>query len=124
MAFELELLIIPVATTFIGWVTNVIAVKMLFYPQKPLNLGLIQIQGVIPKRQRKLASSLAEIIEKELVSVGDLADKFDSMDLGEELDPIVDKFVDGMIGSISEAIPMASMFLQGGRHQKSSSTRE
>jgi uncharacterized membrane protein YheB (UPF0754 family) len=114
MAFELELLIVPVATTFIGWITNVVAVKMLFHPQKPINLGFMSLQGVVPKRQKKLAASLAEIIEKELVSVTDLTAKFDAIDLEKELDPVVDRFIEGLLKRIIGSIPMAGMFLQGG----------
>lgn len=60
--------LIPLISALIGWATNKIALKMLFYPRKPI-LG---IQGLIPKRKEKLAKKIGEIVEKELLSLDDI----------------------------------------------------
>ncbi len=36
----------------IGYITNVIAIKLLFRPVEPMNVIGFKIQGVIPKRQK------------------------------------------------------------------------
>ncbi|HPF20231.1 MAG TPA: DUF445 family protein [Syntrophomonas sp.] len=70
-------MVIKIATTllistFIGYVTNVVAVKMLFWPRQPINLGFYKVQGILPKRQAQIAVSLGELVEKELLSIDDL----------------------------------------------------
>ncbi|MCE4600490.1 MAG: DUF445 family protein [Desulfurococcales archaeon] len=54
----------------IGYVTNVVAVKMLFRPRKPICLlhGKVCIQGVIPARKDEIASRLADIASNHLLS--------------------------------------------------------
>jgi len=39
----------------IGFITNVVAVKLLFYPEKPWKIGPFKIQGLIPSRKQELA---------------------------------------------------------------------
>ncbi len=104
---------IPVVTALIGWVTNVIAVKMLFHPREPLSLGFFTIQGAVPRRRAALGKAIAKIAHEELFSVEELSGKLRNMDVGPEFGAMVDKRMDSFIGGIKEAIPMASMFLQG-----------
>lgn len=64
--------LLPVIAAFIGWLTNYIAVKMLFRPKKPLNLLFVKVQGVFPKRQHIIAKRLGEVVSKELFSAEDV----------------------------------------------------
>ncbi|MGI6574655.1 MAG: DUF445 domain-containing protein [bacterium] len=70
----LELLIMPTIGALIGWVTNRIAIRLLFYPHSPWRVPLIgwEIQGLLPKRQAELARTIGETVEKELFSTSDL----------------------------------------------------
>jgi uncharacterized membrane protein YheB (UPF0754 family) len=63
---------IPLISGIIGWLTNYIAVKMIFRPLKPVNIIGIKIQGLIPKRHYQLAEKIGEIVETHLVSVSDI----------------------------------------------------
>ncbi len=58
----------------IGWLTNVLAIKMLFRPINPIKLPLIPIviQGLIPKRRSEISKSIGEIVEREFVSMHDI----------------------------------------------------
>ncbi|MBN2604594.1 MAG: DUF445 family protein [Bacilli bacterium] len=53
---------------FIGWITNKVAIKLLFRPVNPIKILFVTFQGVFPKRKDQMAVSLAETIEKELLS--------------------------------------------------------
>ena len=57
---------------FIGWVTNKIAIKMLFRPIKPVRLGFMTLQGVLPKRKTQIATSIGETIEAQFVNKEEL----------------------------------------------------
>ncbi|ADG82728.1 hypothetical protein Tfer_1067 [Thermincola ferriacetica] len=75
-----KLLTIPVISALIGWITNVLAIKMLFWPYKPVKIPLTNwvFQGVIPKRQKEMAKNLGEIIEGQLLCVEDVLAQFSS----------------------------------------------
>ena len=49
-------IISPIVGAFVGYMTNVIAIKMLFYPKKEIRIGPIGIQGVIPAKIKQLMS--------------------------------------------------------------------
>lgn len=66
------LISMPLIGAAIGWVTNWLAVKLIFRPHRPVNLLGYKIQGVIPKRRAELARSIGQVVERELVSVDDL----------------------------------------------------
>lgn len=53
---------------FIGWITNKVAIKLLFRPVNPVKILFFTFQGVFPKRKDQMAVSLAETIEQELLS--------------------------------------------------------
>lgn len=65
---------IPLVGAFIGWITNRLAVKLIFKPYKPFKIPLlpVTIQGLIPKRRYELAESIGKVVEGELLSIGDL----------------------------------------------------
>ena len=66
------LVLIPMASAAIGYLTNVVAVKMLFHPQKPLNILGFKVQGLIPRRKNEMAGAIADIIQREFVSGEDI----------------------------------------------------
>ena len=45
-----------------GYITNIIAVKLLFHPEKPVGIGRFKIQGVIPARKREIIARVASAI--------------------------------------------------------------
>lgn len=59
----------PILGCFIGYVTNVVAVKLLFYPKKPLNFLGFKIQGLVPARSKELTErimdALSDLLTKE-----------------------------------------------------------
>lgn len=61
----------------IGWITNLLAIKMLFRPFKPVNVPLVnfKIQGLIPKRKAEIAESIGETVETELLSIEEIVDE-------------------------------------------------
>ena len=84
--------------TLIGWLTNYLAIKLLFRPYKEINFVFFKLQGLIPKRRHEIAVNIADVIEKELISLEEIGEKLDvsSMDY-EELDEFLDKLVNEKI---------------------------
>lgn len=89
-------------STFIGYITNVVAVRMLFWPRQPINLGFYTVQGVLPKRQAEIATSLGELVEKELLSLDDVMERINTPENQERL---VAKISQVMRDRLSELLP-------------------
>ncbi|MFH0766649.1 MAG: DUF445 family protein, partial [Bacillota bacterium] len=96
---------------FIGWITNKVAIKMLFRPINPHKILGITFQGVFPRRKDLMAISLADIIEKELLSKEVIMDQL----LGDEkLEAIKEKLKKTIVEKLVEAIPpVVAMFVGG-----------
>lgn len=97
-----QLLALPVISAFIGYITNVVAIRLLFWPKKPINLGLFSLQGVLPKRQEQIASSIGQLVDQELLSIDELFDKINTPEIRETL---TDKIGGILKERLSELLP-------------------
>jgi len=81
----------PLIGAVIGYFTNLIAVKMLFYPHKAVYLFGHQLPltpGAIPKGKARLAKSAGKIVQNELFTREDISGRL----LTEEVEkPLIDK---------------------------------
>lgn len=96
----------------IGWITNYVAIKMLFRPYKEINFGLFKIQGLLPKRKHEIGESIAEIIQSELVSLKDIVSSMNKDKLEEKMSEAIDKILEEKLQrEITKNFPMIAMFL-------------
>ncbi len=68
---------IPFISAAIGYITNYFAIKMLFYPRRPVNLLFFKVQGIFPKRKTLLARRMARLVAEELLSMEQLKEEVD-----------------------------------------------
>ena len=66
--FLFKLILIPVISAAIGWITNKIAVWLLFNPKNPTKILFWTFQGVFPKRQANIAQRIGDLVADELLS--------------------------------------------------------
>lgn len=71
------LIFMPLVGGFIGWVTNMIAIRLLFRPYEPFSVLGLSIQGVIPKRRAEMARQIGIVVAQQLLSWEDLFTNFD-----------------------------------------------
>ncbi len=101
----------PLIGAVIGYFTNLIAVKMLFYPHKAVYLlghRLPFTPGAIPKGKARLAKSAGKIVQNELFTREDISGRL----LTEEVEkPLIDKVMSILDTNIREtgAIMAGSM---------------
>lgn len=108
---------LPLISGLIGWFTNYIAIKMVFRPQKEINLLGIKLQGLVPKRKSELARSIGEAVEKELVSQKDVADFLKDAHMRGNLMKVVEDRVDVILNfKLSKFNPLLGGFLAGELH--------
>jgi uncharacterized membrane-anchored protein YjiN (DUF445 family) len=82
------LLLVPtLAGALIGFVTNVLAIRMLFRPLRPYYLFGIRIPftpGILPRERAKLAQSIGAMVERELLTAEILRQRLASAELREK----------------------------------------
>ena len=104
--------LLPVIAALIGWITNYLAIKMLFHPHQPKKILGLTFQGVFPKRQAQIAEKLGDLVANELFSMKDVAQKIEDLSTQPEALEEVGKRIEQTIrGKLISAFPMLSMFL-------------
>jgi uncharacterized membrane protein YheB (UPF0754 family) len=97
--------------SLIGWITNKLAIKMLFKPVHPIRFLFITIQGVFPKRQAEIAKSLGKIVNAELVGIDDFKS---ALTTPENIQKVNEKLKVKLEETIQENIPPMFLAMAGG----------
>ncbi|HAA14278.1 MAG TPA: DUF445 domain-containing protein [Cytophagales bacterium] len=104
--------LLPFIAALTGYITNFIAVKMLFHPRNPVNLGFMTIQGIFPKRQGVLAERLGAIVSQELFSVEDVKQEIGKPEVTAKLNGVIENRIDLFLQEkLPASMPMLAMFL-------------
>ncbi len=110
---------LPIIAAITGWVTNYLAIKMLFHPKKKIKIFFITIQGIFPKRQDLLAERLGRIVATELFSFKDIKERFTSTSTAVEINRVLDeKLEDFLDVKLKAMMPMLAMFLNNDAKSK------
>ena len=96
----------PIIGAGIGWLTNRLAIQMLFRPRKPVRLFWWRVQGLIPRRQGELATRVAEIVETELFNQHLIRNEMSKMDLHPHLQQLATNIVWDRLAPKLRAIPL------------------
>ncbi len=111
----------PILGAFIGYLTNYVAVKLLFHPKEPKTILGVRIQGLIPARAEKIADTILASVEeflteddfKELIksalekSLKEKSKKLSFLEnygFFERLSGYLGKVVDGFVEQLSSSI--------------------
>lgn len=106
------LLIIPFISGFIGWVTNWIAIKMLFHPREPKKILWFTLHGIFPKRQRVFAEKLGRLVSAELLSFDEIQHKITNPQNLQKLMPLIENHVDNFLrNKLGDEMPFLSIFI-------------
>ena len=71
---------VPLIGAFIGWITNRVAIKMLFHPRKPFKVLFITFHGIFPKNKPRIAEKLGTIVERDLINFSDIKERMQDTD--------------------------------------------
>lgn len=93
-----DIIIGPVIGAVIGYVTNLIAVEMLFHPINPVYIGKFRLPftpGIIPKGKARFAKAIGNVVGNNLLNAASIKDTLLSQDtqeqIGKQLDLIFEK---------------------------------
>ena len=100
----LSLLSIPLISALVGWSTNYLAVKMMFYPLKFVGIPpIFGWQGLIPAKRRQMAEIEVELVLGKLLSVEELAGRLDPKALTQAIEHRLHQVVRKIVNEVMEA---------------------
>lgn len=112
LSSEYVLYLLPPIAALIGWLTNFLAVKMLFHPKAPISIFGFEVQGVFPKRQAQLAAKLGDLVSEELFSLEVVTDRIKEVSTSQETMDLIGRRIEKTIREkLVQSFPMLSMFL-------------
>lgn len=95
-------LLIPVFSALVGWITNVIAIKMMFYPTDFVGIKpIFGWQGIVPANAKRLAQVSTQLVLTKLLSLEELFASFKGEEFAAELDPVVNDITEQIIQEVA-----------------------
>ncbi len=111
------LLSIPIVSAFVGWFTNFLAVKMMFYPIEFIGIRpIFGWQGLIPMKRREMAEIEVELVLGKLLSVEEIAARLDPDEITKNISRRLKQVIRRIVNDVMrEAAPTvwAAMPVQG-----------
>lgn len=104
----ITILILTVVGGLIGWITNILAIKLLFRPINPIKIPILNIEilGLIPKRKNEIAANIGEVISNELLSIDDILDQALNNSDGENFNSYIIDKIKNIINEKLNIIPI------------------
>jgi uncharacterized membrane protein YheB (UPF0754 family) len=99
----LPYLSIPIVSALVGWVTNIVAINMTFYPINYVGIRPFGWQGIIPSKARKMAETAVELWTTKLLDIGVEFSRIKSKKIAEEMAPSIDLLSRQIIDEVMEA---------------------
>ncbi len=91
----LFVLLMGIIGAWIGWITNVLAIRLLFRPYKEYRIPVVgwRIQGLIPKRQKDLAAGIGNVVSTELLKGSDVLASLSRKDIKARLREKIENYI-------------------------------
>lgn len=108
---------IPFISAGVGWATNVIAIKMMFYPIEFFGIKpVFGWQGIVPSKAKKMASIACDLMLKRLVNVREVFQRLDPDRIASDLEgpllqmthDVVDNVMDSYQPGLWEGMPQVA----------------
>ena len=90
----------PFAGAIIGFVTNVVAIRMLFRPLREVRIFKIRLPftpGVLPRQRKRLAQSIGAMVERELLTPEILRERLAREDVREKVRQSITLFTEKIL---------------------------
>ena len=99
----LPYLSIPIVSALVGWITNIVAINMMFYPIDFIGIRPFGWQGIIPSKAKKMAETAVKLWTTKLLDIGVQFSKIKPDKVAEEMAPSVDHLSKQIIDEVMEA---------------------
>jgi len=102
--------ILPAAGFCVGYLTNWIAITMVFSPREPVKIGRMTVQGLFHKRQNEVAEAFGRIVATRVLNADNIVATVMEGDGATRMNEIVEQRISDLIAKY-EAHPMAKLVL-------------
>ncbi len=97
---------LPLVGALIGWITNRLAIRMLFHPRNPKIVLGFRWQGLIPQRHAEIAEKAGSIVAEELIGQKVLRKAIEDIDVEPALNDAITHLVWERLGPRLRGIPL------------------
>jgi len=95
---------IPFISAGVGWATNVIAIKMMFYPIEFFGIKpVFGWQGIVPSKAEKMASIACDLMLKRLVNVREIFQRLDPNRIASDLEGPLLKMTNDVVDNVMDS---------------------
>jgi uncharacterized membrane protein YheB (UPF0754 family) len=94
---------IPVVSALVGWITNILALRMTFYPINYVGIRPFGWQGIIPSKARKMAETAVDLWTTKLLDIGVQFSKIAPEKVAIEMGPAIENLSRQIIDEVMEA---------------------
>ncbi len=102
--------ILPAAGFFVGYLTNWIAIRLVFAPREPVKIGPLIVQGLFHKRQSEVAEAFGRTVATRVLNADNIVATVMESEGAAHMDRIVERRIGELISKY-EAHPMAALVL-------------
>ncbi len=102
--------ILPAAGFFVGYLTNWIAIKLVFAPREPVKIGPVTVQGLFHKRQIEVAEAFGRTVATRVLNADNIVTTVMEGNGAAHMNRIVERRIGELISKY-EAHPMAALVL-------------
>ncbi|PIY09022.1 MAG: hypothetical protein COZ18_09195 [Flexibacter sp. CG_4_10_14_3_um_filter_32_15] len=101
--------ILPGCGLIVGYLTNVLALKLIFEPLEPINiLGIYKFHGLFLKRQKEVAREYAKVITEKILPTEAMTEYLVRGPASDRLAAIINKEVSNLVDDVVEDMAGAS----------------
>jgi len=94
---------IPFVSAAVGWITNLIAIKMTFYPLKFKGLYPFGWQGIIPAKSKKMAETAVDLWTSKLINIEEEFARVEPEKVAVEMMPSIGRLAKQIIDEVMDA---------------------
>ncbi|HTM20333.1 MAG TPA: hypothetical protein VL172_07500 [Kofleriaceae bacterium] len=105
---------LPFCGFLVGYITNWLALKLVFQPRHPVKVGPFTVHGLFHKRQEQVAKEFARLVAGEIINPENMVAHMTQGAAGEHLFAIIDRHIGAMIDRY-RSNPMTAMLVPAER---------
>jgi uncharacterized membrane protein YheB (UPF0754 family) len=101
-------LVPPLVGAVIGYITNAVAIKMLFRPLKEVRVFGIRLPftpGILPRQRHKLAENIGAVVEQQMLTPEIVAERLRQEDVRESLKTVIAGHTEQLFNQFSDVSP-------------------
>lgn len=91
----------PFVAAIIGYVTKLVAIRMMFQPLEFRGIGPIGWQGIVPRRAARMAAIATETMTSNLISVQEIFGRLDPDRIARQLEPAMVRAIDDITREVA-----------------------